>query len=80
MNSQPSTGTLKMRWSMMKRIGRGLAAISSTASMKLTWLHTSTAAPSVGMCWSSLMSKRYTKRDSTQATKRSRYSGTSMKM
>ncbi len=29
----------------MKRIGRGLAAISSTASMKLTWLHTSTAAP-----------------------------------
>ncbi|MCY1364436.1 hypothetical protein D9M69_512370 [compost metagenome] len=58
LNSQPSTGTLKMRWSMMKRMGRGLAAISSTASMKLTWLHTSTAAPSVGMCWSSLMSKR----------------------
>jgi hypothetical protein len=34
-----------MRWSIMKRIGRGLAAISSTASTKLTWLQTSTAAP-----------------------------------
>ena len=33
----------------MKRIGRGLAAISSTASMKLTWLQTRIAAPSVGM-------------------------------
>ena len=44
-NSQPSTGTLKMRWSMMKQIGRGLAAISSTASTKLTWLHTRIAAP-----------------------------------
>ena len=36
----------------MKRIGRGLAAISSTASTKLTWLHTSMAAPWTGM-WSS---------------------------
>ena len=30
--SWPSTGTAKMRWSMMKRMGRGLAAISSRAS------------------------------------------------
>ena len=33
----------------MKRIGRGLAAISSTGSTKLTWLQTRIAAPSVGM-------------------------------
>ncbi len=38
-----------MRWSMMKRIGRGLTAISSTASTKLTWLATTTAAPVAGM-------------------------------
>ena len=48
LNSAPSTGVAKMRWSMTKRIGRGLAAISSTASTKLTWLHTRIAAPCVG--------------------------------
>ena len=39
------SGSLKISLSMMKRIGRGLAAISSTASMKLTWLQTRSAAP-----------------------------------
>ena len=34
-----------MRWSMTKQIGRGLAAISSTASTKLTWLQARMAAP-----------------------------------
>ena len=42
----------------MKRIGRGLAAISSTGSMKLTWLQTRIAAPSVGMCSSPRTLKR----------------------
>ena len=48
-NIQPSTGVAKMRWSITKRTGRGLTAISSMASMKLTWLQISRAAPSVGM-------------------------------
>ncbi len=47
--NQPMSGSLKIALSMMKRIGRGLAAISSTASMKLTWLQTRSAAPAVGM-------------------------------
>ena len=33
----------------MKTIGRGLAAISSTGSMKLTWLQTRIAGPVAGM-------------------------------
>ncbi|MCY1227162.1 hypothetical protein D3C72_1977740 [compost metagenome] len=44
-----SSGTLKMLWSIRKRTGRGLQAISTTASAKLTWLQTSTAGPSAGM-------------------------------
>ena len=48
----------KMRASIRKRIGRGLAAISSTGSTKLTWLHTTMAAPVAGMLASPRMRKR----------------------
>ena len=48
-NTNERTGMRKMRWSMTKRIGRGLAARITSASTKLTWLHTITAGPSSGM-------------------------------
>ena len=50
LKSQPRTGIAKMRWSITKRIGRGLAADQQTGSTKLTWLQTSTAGPRSGMC------------------------------
>ena len=79
--NQPSTGVLKIWWSMMKRIGRGLAAISSTGSTKLTWLQTRIAAP---LGRDVLVAAHLEAVDAgapvTKATKRSRYSGTSMKM
>jgi hypothetical protein len=53
-NTQPSTGVWKMRWSIRKRIGLGLAAISKTTSMKLTWLQTS--MPAAGTVPAAVMS------------------------
>ncbi len=66
-----------MRWSITKRIGRGLSPMITTASKKLTWLQASTAAPSAGMRSVSTARRRYSVCVSTQARKRSRNSGTS---
>jgi hypothetical protein len=63
----------------MKRIGRGLAASSSTASAALMWLQTRIAAPWAGMCACPRTVQRQTPRVSTKAAKRSRYSGTTTK-
>ena len=58
LKNQPSTGVRKMRASIRNRIGRGLAAISSTGSTKLTWLQTTMAAPVAGMFSSPRIRKR----------------------
>ena len=65
----------------MKRIGRGLAAISSTGSTKLTWLQTRIAgAFGRDVLVAAHLEAVDAARAATKATKRSRYSGTSMKM
>ncbi|MNC89877.1 hypothetical protein D3C83_58820 [compost metagenome] len=77
-NMKLSTGTRKMLWSITKRIGRRHAAATISASTKLTWLQTSTAAPSSGMLSSPLFSRRYTEWISSHTMKRIRNSGTSV--
>ena len=70
-------GVLKMRWSITKRIGRGLAARITSGSTKLTWLHTSTAGPFSGMFSIAVFSSRYTECTRSQHRNRIRNSGTS---
>jgi hypothetical protein len=72
------TGILKIWWSMTKRIGRGHAAAITSASTKLTWLQTITAAPSSGMCSIPSFFRRYTEWISSHTMKRMRNSGTSL--
>ena len=65
---------------MTKRIGRRTEAEIKSASMKLTWLQTTSAAPSSGTCSTPRTRRRYSRLISSQTRKRIRNSGTSRKM
>jgi hypothetical protein len=75
-----SRGMRKMRWSITQRIGRRQTALITSGSTKETWLQTTTAAPSSGMCSTPDVRTRYTEWTRIHTMKRIRNSGTRVKM
>ena len=76
--NQPSSGIFRKPWYMTKRAGRLHALATIIQSTKLTWLHTSSTAPSSGMFSRWTVRSRYIRLATIQQTKRKRNSGSTL--